>query len=47
MSMYEFILDMWLGGYITEAKIEQYILKCYITKEEAEEIMANPQPLTD
>jgi hypothetical protein len=41
-GMYGFIYNMWVLGKINEAKVLSYVPK-YITQEEAEEILANPQ----
>lgn len=40
--MYKFILNMWIMGKIDEKKLDEYVLKGYITKEQAEEIKATP-----
>lgn len=41
--MYAFILNMWVMGKITEAKVQAYVVKGYITQAEADIILATPQ----
>lgn len=40
--MYQFILNMWIMGRITAAKVQSYVPR-YITQEEADMILATPQ----
>jgi hypothetical protein len=41
--MYNFILNMWIMRKIDEAKVQIYVVKGYITQEEANIILATPQ----
>lgn len=41
--MYNFILNMWIMRKIDEAKVQSYVVKSYITQEEANIILATPQ----
>lgn len=41
--MYNFILNMWVMRKIDEAKVQSYVVKGYITQEEANIILATPQ----
>lgn len=41
--MYAFILSMWVAGKITEAKVNSYIPKGFISEAEANLIIATPQ----
>jgi hypothetical protein len=40
--MYGFILNMWIMGRVTEAKVQSYV-PYYITQDEADMILATPQ----
>lgn len=41
--MYNFILNMWIMGKINTEKVQSYVAKSYITKDEADMILATPQ----
>ena len=41
--MYNFILNMWIMRKIDEPKVQSYVVKAYITQEEANIILATPQ----
>lgn len=41
--MYQFILNMWVFGKVTEEKINTYVQKGFITQEEANQILATPR----
>jgi hypothetical protein len=41
--MYQFILNMWIMGKITEEKVNSYVAKGFITQEQANMILATPQ----
>lgn len=41
--MYNFILNMWVMRKIDETKVQSYVVKEYITQEEANIILATPQ----
>lgn len=41
--MYNFILNMWRIGRMTEAEVRASVTKLYITAEQAETILATPQ----
>lgn len=41
--MYQFILNMWVFGKVTEAQVTSYGQKGFITEQEAAQILATPQ----
>ncbi len=41
--MYNFILNMWVMKRITEEQVQAYVVKGYITQEQANMILATPQ----
>lgn len=41
--MYQFLLNMWIRGKVTESQINNYTDKEFITKEDAQFILATPQ----
>jgi hypothetical protein len=41
--MYEFVLNMWVMKRVTEAKVQTYVAKEFITQAEANMIIATPQ----
>lgn len=41
--MYAFILNMWIMRKIDEAKVQSYVVKSYISQEEANIVLATPQ----
>lgn len=40
--MYEFILNMYVFGKITETQVNSYAQKGFITQQEADQILATP-----
>ena len=45
MNMYAFILNMWVFGKITEEQVNNYVTKKFITRAEADQILATPQEI--
>lgn len=43
MSMYAFVLNMWVFGKITETQVNNYATKGFITEQQAQQILATPQ----
>ena len=43
MAYYDFLLNMWIMGRITEQQIQKAFTKGYITQEEANQILATPK----
>jgi len=41
--MYQFILNMWVFGRVTEEQVNSYVGKGFITQDEANQILATPQ----
>jgi hypothetical protein len=41
--MYGFVLNMWVLRKIDETKVNSYVVKTFITEEEAKTILATPQ----
>lgn len=41
--MYPFILNMWVFGKITEIQVNSYAVKGFITRQEAQQILATPK----
>jgi hypothetical protein len=41
--MYAFILNMWVMHKIDAVKVQSYVIKGYITQQEADIILATPQ----
>lgn len=41
--MYNFILNMWIVGKVDEMKVNNYVVKGFITQQEANMILATPQ----
>jgi hypothetical protein len=41
--MYQFILNMWVFGKITEAQVTSYATKGFISELEASQILATPR----
>ncbi|WP_152966732.1 XkdX family protein [Sporosarcina globispora] len=41
--MYQFILNMWVFGNLSEQQVNSYVAKKFITQEQAEQILATPQ----
>lgn len=41
--MYQFLLNLWIMGRITETNIQNAVNKGYITQEEANVILATPK----
>lgn len=41
--MYQLLLNLWVMGRITEARVNSAVAKGYITQEEASMILATPQ----
>lgn len=41
--MYNFILNMWITGRITESTVQTYVTKGFITQDEANMILATPK----
>jgi hypothetical protein len=41
--MYNFILNMWVMKRITEEQVQAYVVKGFITQEQANMILATPQ----
>lgn len=43
MNMYQFLLNMWIMGKITEAQVQNAVTKGFITQQEADMIIATPK----
>jgi hypothetical protein len=41
--MYQFILNMWVFGNITEDQVNSYVSKRFISKEQSQQILATPK----
>lgn len=41
--MYQFILNMWTFGNITEQQVNSYVTKGFIDQKQAEQILATPK----
>ncbi|WP_285841783.1 hypothetical protein [Sutcliffiella horikoshii] len=41
--MYQFILNMWVFGNVNEQQVNSYVVKRFITQQEAERILATPK----
>lgn len=42
-NMYQFLLNMWIFGNVTEQQINNYVTKGFITRKEADQILATPK----
>ncbi|WP_170169224.1 hypothetical protein [Mesobacillus subterraneus] len=42
-NMYQFVLNMWVFGKVTETQVNNYTTKGFITEQEAQQILATPQ----
>ncbi|MGF2617725.1 hypothetical protein ACQUWN_19280 [Rossellomorea aquimaris] len=42
-QMYQFILNMWVFGKVTEEQVNNYAIKKLITEAEAAQILVTPQ----
>jgi hypothetical protein len=42
-NMYQFVLNMWVFGKVTESQVTSYASKGFITQQEAQQILATPQ----
>lgn len=42
-NMYQFVLNMWVFGKVSETQVNSYAVKGFISAEEAQQILATPQ----